>query len=195
MTGEDRSRPVHYRHDAIPAGATEWARVRLIVIDDEAEALRLALEQFGLRVDLYRIGQARHLVTALSDIAGTEYVVLNCHGEHGDIVLPELAAAIEAQQPVHRRLTSDDLTRYAQFDGALVISTGCTTGTDAMGQAVLAAGATGYLAPTDYPEGHAAFFALTLLFYELTRGRDIHHAVTALRELDPDLAMWRLHTA
>lgn len=153
------------------------------------------MEQFGLRVDLYRIGQARHLVTALSDIAGAEYVVIDCHGDHGGIVLPELAAAVEAQQPFHRRFTADDLTRYAHFNGALVISTGCRTGTDAMSQAVFAAGATGYLAPTDYPEGSAAFLALTLLFYELTQGRDIHRALAALHHLDADFSMWRLHTA
>ena len=182
------------RGDAIAAGAMEWARVRLIVIDDEAEPLRLALEQFDLRVDLYQIGQARHLVTALSDLAGADYVVINCHGDHDGIVLPELAAAVEAQQPFHHRLTAEDLTRYAYFDGALVISTGCTTGTDALGRAVLAAGASGYLAPTDYPDGSAAFFAVTFLFYELAQGRDIHRALAALHGLDDDLTMWRLQT-
>jgi hypothetical protein len=179
---------------SVEQGATHWAEVLLIEFDNQGEAVRAALEQFGLRVTLVRIGQARHLVAALSDIGAARYVVLDCHGEDGNIFIPELAPELEAQQPFHQRMTPEDVTTFARLDGALVISTGCTTATPAMGQAVLGRGALGYLAPVGYPDGGAAFFAITYLFYELSQGRDIRQAFNRLREHDLELAMWRLHT-
>lgn len=123
----------------------------LIEIGNQGEAGRAALEQFGLRVTLVRIGQARHLVAVLSDIGTAEYVVLDCHGEDGDIVIPELAPELETKQPFCRRMTPEDLATFARLDGAVVISTGCTTATPAMGQAVIGRCALGYLAPAGYP--------------------------------------------
>jgi hypothetical protein len=179
---------------AVEAGATSWAEVLLIELDNQGPTLRSALEQYGLRVNLVRIGQARHLVAALADIGAAEYVLLSCHGHDGDILIPELSAELEAQQPFQRRLTPHLVSRYARLHNALVICTGCGTATDAMAQAMLTSGATGYLAPTGQPYGHAAFFAVTYLFYELTQGRDIHQALARLNQHDAELAMWRLHS-
>ena len=178
---------------SVERGATHWAEVLLIELDNQGEAIRAALEQFGLRVTLVRIGQARHLVTALSDIGAAEYVVLDCHGEDGDILIPELAPELEAQQPFRRRLTPADVSTFAHLNGAWVISIGCTTATPAMGQALLRRGALGYLAPAGYPDGAHAFFAVTYLFYELSQGRDIRNAFSRLRQHDHEMAMWRLH--
>jgi hypothetical protein len=79
----------------VQAGALGWARVTLIDVEQgHADALRLGLEAFGLRVEHVRVGQARHLIAGLDQPAG-EYVVLACHGDEGRILVPELAAEIE----------------------------------------------------------------------------------------------------
>jgi hypothetical protein len=178
----------------VEGGATSWGEVLLIDLDGQAEAVRAALEQFDVRVTLVRIGQARHLVATLSDIGNAEYVVLSCHGRDGDIPIPELTEELEAQQPFHRRLTAEVIARYARFNGALVISTGCGTSTTWMGEAVMGCGAAGYVAPRGEPFGYAAFFAVTFLFYELTQGRNIKQAISRLCAHDLELAMWQLHS-
>lgn len=195
MTTARPPRRANLRTRAVTEGATHWAEVLLITLDDRgSEAIRAALEQCGLRVTLVRIGQARHLVAALSDIGAAEYVILDCHGVDGDILIPELAPELEAQQPFHRRLTPEVMSKYARFDRALVISTGCTTADLNTGQAVLGQGAEGCIAPIGYPEGHAAFFAVTYLFYELTQGRNIRQAFQRLVEHDPEMGMWQMQS-
>ena len=184
--GEDAGR----RTDAVIAGATHWAVADVIDLDTDGPAVRSLLEQFGLRVNLFPIGQARHLVEALSEGRGADVVVLACHGVDGAVVLPELSEAMERQQPFNRRLTAEDLRGFARFEGATVISTGCATGTSGLAEAVLACGAAGYLAPTGYPEGHASIFALAYLFYELAEGRSVVAAAERLRRHDAELAMW-----
>ena len=185
--GEEAER----RTAVVAAGATHWAAVDLIDLGNDGADIRSALEQFGLRVNRVPIGQARHLVTALSEGYRAEFVVLDCHGEDGAVLIPELSPELEREQPIHRVLTGDDLRGFARFGGATVISTGCGTGTPELGEAVLACGAAGYVAPTGQPEGHASFFALSYLFYEVTEGRSVAAAAERLAGHDAELAMWR----
>lgn len=182
---------IRRRSAAVVAGATHWAVLDLIDLGDDGPAIRALLEQFGLRVNRVPIGQARHLVTALSLHHGTEFVVLDCHGVDGGVVLPELSEELEREQPFHGVLTADDLRGFARFDRATVISTGCDTGMPRLAEAVLACGAAGYLAPAGQPEGHASLFALSYLFYELAEGRSAAAAAERLRGHDAELAMWR----
>ena len=179
------------RTAVVAAGATHWAEMDLIGLDADGPAVRSLLEQFGLRVNLFPIGQAHHLVTALSEGRGAEFVVLDCHGVDGAVVLPELSPELEREQPFRGVLTGDDLRGFARFDGATVISTGCGTGTPELADAVLACGAAGYVAPAGYPEGHASFFALSYLFYAVAEGRSVAAAVERLAGHDTELAMWR----
>jgi hypothetical protein len=88
----------------VQAGALGWATVTLLDIEDgHAEALRLGLEAFGLRVERLRVGQSRHLIRALQQPAG-DYVVLACHGDQGRILIPELAGrAARARRAGARR--------------------------------------------------------------------------------------------
>lgn len=175
-------------------GAPHWARVELIDIESgEADTLRSALESFGLKVDLTRVGQARHLVDVLRGGPRAPFVVLACHGADGGIVLPELAAHLEVDQPFSRRLRPAELASFSHFDGATVISTGCDTGQRGFADAVLGAGAGAYLAPAGGPYGYAALFALTWVFYELTERRSLDEAVRSLTRHDRQLSTWTLH--
>jgi hypothetical protein len=177
----------------VQAGAVGWAGVRLIDIDDgHGVALRLGLEAFGLHVEYVRVGQARHLIGALNE-PPQDYVLLACHGDEGQLLVPELAAELERFQPTHGPWGPDEVRRHARLAGATVIATGCDTGTSELAQAFLDAGATAYVAPAGAPFGYASLFAPLLLFYELTEGRTLTQAVEHLRGHDAELAIWRLY--
>lgn len=198
MTGMDEQdylaslRPSRIRQ--VQGGAPSWAEVELVDIESgQGEAVRAGLESLGVRVRRTVVGQSRHLVAALSEHTRADFVVLLCHGEEGDIVLPELADEVERHQPFHGRVTPADLRGFARFDGRVVIATGCDTGHPALVEAVLACGAEAYLAPTGAPFGYASVFAPIFLFYELAELRTLDDAVRRLRAHDTELAMWRLH--
>lgn len=132
----------------VQAGATSWTTVDLLDVDSgHGGVLREALETFGVRVNRSPIGQARHLVQALSDRPRAPFLLLACHGDEGSIVIPELAPELEVHQPYRRRVGPDELRSFACFDGATVIATGCDTGHPAMVEAVLDCGAGAYVHP------------------------------------------------
>ena len=84
----------------VQAGATSWTTVD--VVDAESGLggpLRPALETFGIRVERTPVGQGRHLFRALSRESPAPFVVLACHGDEGDVVLPELAPELERTSP------------------------------------------------------------------------------------------------
>ena len=179
----------------LQAGATHWTSVDLVDVESgSGVVLRDALEVFGVRVDRTPVGQARQLVTALSRGPRAPYVLLACHGEDGDVVLPELDPQLERYQPFSRRLTPDGLRSFARFEGAVVIATGCDTGHPDLVRAVLDCGASAYVAPAGAPFGYASFFAPVLLFYELTEQRSLEEAVRRLAAHDRELGAWGLHT-
>ena len=175
----------------VQGGALAWTRLRLIDTSGQGSALRPLLECLGIQVELCRVGQARHLAAALS-APQIPFVVLETHGDEGDIVLDELADEVQRFQPFGPRVTPDDVRRVADLRGATVIATGCDMGSEAMADAFLDAGAEAYIAPAGAPFGYASVFAPALLFYELTEGRGIDAAMQRLRAHDDELAMWQL---
>lgn len=178
----------------VQAGAPSWAQVDIIDIESgDGEAVRAGLERFGLRTRRTHVGQARHLVAALTEDSTAEFLLLLCHGDSGTIVLPELAPEIERYQPFHGRVTADDLRGFARLDGRVVIATGCETGYHTLAQAILDCGATAYIAPTGAPFGYASYFAPISLFYDLTEQRDLDQAVAHLHQHDAELSMWQLY--
>jgi len=175
----------------VQGGALSWTRVRLVDTNGQGVALRPLLEQLGIQVELCRVGQARHLAAALT-APDVPYVVIECHGDGGDIVLDELAEEVQRYQPFGPRVSPDDVRRVADLRGATVIATGCELADDAMADAFLDAGAEAYVAPTGAPFGYASVFAVAMLFYDLTEGRSLDVAVDKLRDHDDELAMWQL---
>jgi hypothetical protein len=98
----------------VQAGAPAWAEAELIDVDSGQASLGSALEAFGLRVRRTAVGQARHLVAALSEPPAADFVVLQCHGDEGAIVLPGLAEEVERYQPFHGRISAADLRGFAR---------------------------------------------------------------------------------
>lgn len=179
----------------VQAGETSWTTVDVVDVESGlGSALRGALETFGIRVERTPVGQGRHLVRALSRRPPAPHVVLACHGDGGDLVLPGLAPELERHQPFSGRVTPEQLRSFAHLDGATVVATGCDTGHPALVRAVLDCGAAAYVAPDGAPFGYASLFAPVFLFYELTEQRSLAEAVQRLRAHDRELAMWRLHT-
>jgi hypothetical protein len=175
----------------VQGGALSWTRVRLIDTTGQGVTLRPMLECFGIQVELCRVGQARHLAAALS-APEVPFVIVECHGDDGVIVLDELAEEVQRFQPFGPRVTPDDVRRISELHGATVIATGCQMGEEQMADAFLDGGAEAYVAPTGAPFGYASVFAPALLFYELTEGRGIDAAVDRMRAHDDELAMWQL---
>lgn len=98
----------------IQAGATWGSEVDLVDIESGVgDALRQALETFGLRVNRFPVGQARHLVQALSMGRPAPFVFLACHGDKGSIVLPELDPELERFQPFHEGVSPESLRSFA----------------------------------------------------------------------------------
>lgn len=165
--------------------------MRVVDTTGQGEVLRPLLEQYGIQVELCRVGQARHLAAALT-APEVPYVVLSCHGDEGAIVLDDLADEVQRFQPFGPRVTPADVRRVADLRGATVIATGCDMGAEAMADAILDAGAEAYVAPTGAPFGYASVFAPAMIFYDLTQGSSIDVAVERLRAHDEELAMWQL---
>jgi hypothetical protein len=178
---------------AVQAGRLAWTAVDVIDVESgDGAAIRAVLERFGIAVRLFRVGQARHLAAALSGEASAPHVVVACHGDAGRIVLPRLGEEIERLQPLHGTAGPDELRSFISMSpGAVVISTGCDTGTPELAGAYFAGGASAYLAPEGAPFGYASTFVPLLVFYELTEGRTLDEAVARL-QADGELSMWRL---
>ena len=178
----------------VQAGAPSWAQVDIVDIESgDGDAVRTGLERFGIRTRRTHVGQARHLLAALTEDSDAEYLLMLCHGDEGAIVLPELAEEVEQYQPFHGRITPDDLRGFARLDGRVVIATGCETGHPDLAQAFLDAGAAAYIAPTGAPFGYASYFAPISLFYDLTEQRTLDEAVAHLHQRDTELNMWHLY--
>ncbi|MFG3256468.1 hypothetical protein [Streptomyces sp. NPDC048172] len=179
----------------VQAGRLGWTEVDVLGIGDAAEsgALRTALEPFGVHVNHFPVGSARHFVAALGGRrTPAPYVLLCCHGDEGRILLEELAEEIARFQPFPGHVGPAEVRTHVRLPGSVVISTGCETGAPELAEAFLEAGASAYVAPEGAPFGYASVFAPLLLFYELTETRSLEAAVGKLRAHDEELAMWRL---
>lgn len=182
------------RIEDVVNGKLAWTEVDVLDIgDSSALTLRSALEELGIQVNYLPVGQARHVIAALgSDRPIAPYVIVCCHGDSGSIYLPELGGEIADAQPFAGNIGPDQVRKHLQIPGSAVISLGCETGEPALAEAFLQVGASSYVAPTGQPDGHAAFIASLLLFYELTEGRELLDAVERVRTYNDSLAMWRI---
>jgi hypothetical protein len=178
----------------LQAGRLGWTAVDILDVEEAGtDGLRLVLERFGVRVRRFPVGQARHLVAALGGEASAPYVIVACHGAEGRVILPELDDELERFQPLHGSVGPDELRGIVRLSaGAVVISTGCDTGTDELARAYFEGGAAAYVAPRGAPFGYASTFAPLMLFYELTEGRSLDDAVARLRAHDAELSIWEV---
>lgn len=162
----------------------------------EAHALRGCLEELGLRhelrVQLHPIGRPSQLAKLLAEGAG-EHLLLVCHGTKGGIVLPELPAELNENEPCGALLLPADMQQLASLDGRMVVSTGCSTGNPELAASFLAAGASAYLAPVGDPDGEAAFgFCVAFYYALLYLDLPLAQAVERARSLGGESELFRL---
>lgn len=80
-------------------GASHWASVDLVAADMPGDAIRAALEPFGIKVNRFPVGRAQHLVNVLGGAESTApFVILAMHGDEGTLLLPGLAREIAATE-------------------------------------------------------------------------------------------------
>ena len=160
----------------------------------EAVTLRSALEWWQVQVRLHPIGQAKDLVSVLG---GSQHlapiVILMCHGDDRGILLPELGAELEAEQPYHHVLTPTNVLECVHVPNRVVINTGCATGTTALADAFLGAGAQVYIGPEGYVEADASLFYMFQLCYEwICKGRPLLHAHARACAWDAQTGLFRM---
>lgn len=144
--------------------------VDILGIDNSNEltAVRSNLEWWGVKTNLYWIGQARHLLELLGgEEKRSEYILLGGHGTQKGFCLPELAKELEQEQPFSGNLGPEVIKKHLRFEGNMIISNACMTGTETVAAAFLDQGASYYIGPKDYPEGNATLHFTNCFYYFL----------------------------
>lgn len=172
-------------------GKLFWTEVDILNIGDEVTALRAGLETFGLKVNLINCGQGRHIVQALgkSD-SKAEFIIINAHGDDdGSIVLPELGESVAKIQPFNNRMTPEDLAKFVDVQGKIIICTACGGGHEKLARVFLELGqAKAYIGDSLAPFGYASYLFPILIFYFLTQYPtiSIKQAFERAQQTDPD---------
>ncbi|MBQ2545291.1 MAG: delta-aminolevulinic acid dehydratase [Clostridia bacterium] len=138
-------------------------------VDFEAFGLRTSLELFGARVYLLPVGRPKHFLDALAGRSGfpePDAVILCGHGDRGAFLMPDLAESIYLPDEPRGPLGPDELRGRIALRDKIIVSTGCDTGYPET-LAVFAESGNFYAAPSDSPEGGAAYFWTVRFFYGL----------------------------
>lgn len=165
--------------------------------DMESQAVRAALEYFGVRVFTYWIGRPNDLISVLSGddlYEGTDMMLLNFHGDEGSLIMPELGEEVYEEDEPRGGFGPGEIMRYAKLDGKTVIANGCSLGDSALADAFLERGCRMYIGPDDYPDGNDALMFVLRLFYEIVQqGRDVKEAFAQAVAMSGELSMYRLY--
>ncbi|MCH4886250.1 hypothetical protein EZV73_01655 [Acidaminobacter sp. JC074] len=154
----------------------EEKKVSLIVIGfvgSEPHALRNTLELYGYRVDTHWVGSKTQLIKILAgEIETHDTLILSCHGINEGIV-------IDGQAP----LNMEEIRKYCNLKGKILISMGCLTGTRKFARAIMNVGASSYIAPEAEVDGNACLLFVNHLFYHTVNGDDLLTAYKNLMSL------------
>lgn len=162
---------------------------------NEPEALRQALEYFGFFVAVKYIGRPKDFMAVLGGetVFDPDCIILSCHGEDGEIIMPVLGEAVyEADEP-RGNMTASDIDKYLNLRGKLILNLGCTTGEKAMATAF--AKQNTYIASNDYTEGNAALYFAVTLFYELSKdGVTVADAFKKAKSTDSETRLFQIYS-
>ena len=162
---------------------------------NEPEALRQALEYFGFFVAVKYIGRPKDFMAVLGGetVFDPDCIILSCHGEDGEIIMPVLGEAVyEADEP-RGNMTASDIDKYLNLRGKLILNLGCTTGEKAMATAF--AKQNTYIASNDYTEGNAALYFAVTLFYELSKdGVTVAEAFKKAKSTDSETQLFQIYS-
>lgn len=162
-------------------------------VGNEPEALRQTLEYFGYFVGVKYIGRPNDLICVLKgDLPfDPDCIILSCHGENGEIIMPELGEDIYEPNEPRENITASDIEMHLRLQGKFILNLGCTTGTKAMGKVFSRRNA--YIASDDYTEGNAALYFTIALFYELSKdGVQLEDAYKTAKATDNETSLFLL---
>lgn len=136
---------------------------------NEPEALRQSLEYFGYFVATKYIGRPNDLISVLNGemIFDPDCIILSCHGENGEIIMPVLGDDVYEPDEPRGNMTASDIDKHLKLQGKLILNLGCTTGETALAKVFSKQNT--YIASNDYTEGNAALYFAISLFYEMSK--------------------------
>lgn len=155
--------------------------------NSEAEAIRQILEFFGFTVLKINIARPDDFIQILSNKLDLsfDYLILSCHGKDSKIAMPILGKDIYKEDEPRGNFGHNEIEKYLNFKNKIIISTGCTTGNNELSKAFLVNNNI-YIAPENYIEGSSALPFITLLFYEITRNKNIKQAFEKAQNIDKE---------
>lgn len=163
----------------------------------ESQAVRAALELFGVRVFMYGIGRPSDLIDILSGedlYPDTDILILSFHGDEGKLVMPELEESVYEPGEPRGDFGPDEISRFAKLDGKIVFANGCSLGNPELARAFLGAGCRIYIGPDDDPYGNDALMFILHSFYEMIHhGKDAKAAYESAIRISDELSMYRFY--
>ena len=169
--------------------------IGLISIEDTSEPIRQALEYMGYFVGMHKIGRPQHFIDILSGKTPCAYdsIVINCHGDgDGKIIMPKLHESVYFSDEPCRNFGFKEINQYMQLQNKLIVSTGCSTGNEALVKA-FTKNCNTYIAPVCDPNGSSAMIYICLLFYHINFDRfNIEDAHSKASSIDVDTKMFTL---
>lgn len=174
---------------------TKVKNILILVIGstgNEPEALRQSLEYFGYFVAVKYIGRPNDLISVLKgDLPfETDCIILSCHGENGEILMPVLGDDVyEADEP-KGNITASDIDKHLKLKDKLILNLGCTTGEKDLAKAFSKKNT--YIASDDYTEGNAALYFAISLFYEMSKGEEPDKAYKTAKATDSETKFFKI---
>ena len=159
---------------------------------NEPEALRQALEYFGYFVAVKYIGRPNDLISVLKGDLPFEAdcIILSCHGENGEIIMPVLGEDVYEQDEPKGNITVSDIDKYLKLKDKFILNLGCTTGEKGLAKAFSKKNT--YIASDDYTEGNAALYFAISLFYEMSKGTDLDKAYKIAKATDSETKLFQI---
>ena len=160
---------------------------------NEPEALRQTFEYFGYFVAVKYIGRPNDFIAVLNGDINFDFdcIVLSCHGENGEIIMPVLGDNVYEPDEPKGNMSSDDIFKYLTLQDKLILNLGCTTGEKDLGNVFSKQNT--YIAPDDYIEASSALYFSISLFYEMSKdGVCLLDAYKRAKSNDKETKMFRL---
>ncbi|MFA6730626.1 MAG: hypothetical protein WCR95_06490 [Eubacteriales bacterium] len=161
---------------------------------NEPEAIRQALEAFNYFVTIKYIGRPNDFIDVLNNKLPFcfDCIVLSCHSENGNIIMPVLSNEIYAEGEPKNNFSHKEINSYNNLHEKLIINLGCATGYKEMIAAFAKTDNT-YIAPGDYIEGNSALFFTIKFFYEMAHNKkSIYDAFILSQETDQETELFIL---
>lgn len=159
-------------------------------VGNENEAIRQSLEYFGFLVYTRHIGRPADFLAILAGedlIANlSNYWIFSSHGDEGAFLLPELSPELYLPDEPQEPFSEKHVRKYAKLKNQIVLSTGCTLGQAALGQAFLNCKARAYIGSLNYVEGDAALLFTIRYFYEIANGAEDVNAFHIARNMNEE---------